>query len=203
MTSPSHPRVLTRRGGERARGERARGEQRARPRRCFIGDVIRQRSRTLSNAVQNLIEAYDIRNDVERVFKATPQQQLKHVPQESLQQEEPEQLTQEELNNVEQAIDNQHPAQDIYAALSSLSKDKLLLLQKDLRDRMVRSDDCLSNCNQDNSWRTRTTSTKQPVFRVNAPPTGPEPPDLDPDPPDPDPPISLAVMCWSPCAQRR
>jgi len=71
------------------------------------------------------------------------------VPQESLQQEEPEQLTQEELNNVEQAIDNQHPAQDIYAALSSLSKDKLLLLQKDLHDRMVRSDDCLSNCNQD------------------------------------------------------
>ena len=49
------------------------------------------------------MEAYDIRNDVERVFKAPPQQQLEHEPQESLQQEEPEQLTQEELNNVEQA----------------------------------------------------------------------------------------------------
>jgi hypothetical protein len=85
-------------------------------------------------------------------------------------QEELEQLTQEELKNIEQArrkylqqqllalptdifcdalIDNKHPAQDVYAALSSLSKDKLLLLQKDLHDRMVRSDDCLSNCHQD------------------------------------------------------
>jgi hypothetical protein len=51
--------------------------------------------------------------------------------------------------NCDTLIDNQHPAQDVYAALGSLSKDKLLLLQKDLHDRMIRSDDCLSNCNRD------------------------------------------------------
>ena len=131
----------------------------------------------------------------------------------SLQLEEPEHLTQEELNNVEQAIDNQHPAQDIYAALSSLSKDKLLLLQKDLHDRMIRSDDCLSNCNRDvipqlmahanyiNEEARLSGSTaywikllpwSRHAWRwghlLNAPPNGPEPPDLDPDPPDPDPP---------------
>jgi hypothetical protein len=42
------------------------------------------------HAVQSLIEVYGIRNDVERVFKAPPQQQLEHEPQESLQQEESE-----------------------------------------------------------------------------------------------------------------
>jgi hypothetical protein len=49
------------------------------------------------------MEAYDIRNDVERVFKAPPQQQLEHVPPENLQhpmQEELEQL-QEQLKNVD------------------------------------------------------------------------------------------------------
>jgi len=44
-------------------------------------------------------------------------------------------------------IDNKHPPQDVYAALNSLPADKLLLLQKDLHDRMVRADDWLSNCN--------------------------------------------------------
>ena len=52
----------------------------------------------------HLMEAYDIRNDVERVFKAPPQQQLEHVPPENLQhpvQQELEQLTQEQLKNVD------------------------------------------------------------------------------------------------------
>ena len=162
MTSPSHPRVLTRRGGERARGERARGEQRARPRRCFIGDVIRQRSRTLSNAVQNLIEAYDIRNDVERVFKAPPA-----AATQACAAGEPS-AGGARAAHAGGAQQRRAGTLSVVVRTSSYSFKRTFMI---VWYALMTASPTATKTSFHNSWRTRTTSTKKPVFRA-ALPTG-------------------------------
>jgi len=141
MTSPSHPRGLTRSPTRtRRRTSKRRTSKRRTTRKTTAMLHRRCHSTAESHAVERCSESHrSLRHPQRRRTR------IQGPPRSS----NSSMCRRRAFSRRSQSSSRRRSSTTSSRHVVSSCQDKLLLLQKDLHDRMVRSDDCLSNCNQD------------------------------------------------------
>jgi hypothetical protein len=165
MTSPSHPRGLTRSPTRtRRRTSKRRTSKRRTTRKTTAMLHRRCHSTAESHAVERCSESHrSLRHPQRRRTR------IQGPPRSS----NSSMCRRRAFSRRSQSSSRRRSSTTSSRRVVSSCQDKLLLLQKDLHDRMVlmTASSTATKTSFHNSWRTRTTSTKKPVFRA-ALPTG-------------------------------